>query len=66
MTLKTNDNGTDRDMTAEEQAAHLAFIEQIEAETQARLEADQTKAAARQAVLDKLGLTDEEAGALFG
>jgi hypothetical protein len=66
MTLKINDNGQDRNMTPDEEAAHLAFIEQIEAETQARIATDEAKTAARQAVLDKLGLTADEAAALFG
>lgn len=36
------------------------------AEAQARAEALEAKVAARQAVLDKLGLTADEAAALFG
>jgi hypothetical protein len=35
-------------------------------EAQAQVEAVEAKAAARQAVLDKLGLTADEAAALFG
>ena len=66
MTLKINDNGTDRNMTADEETAHLAWAEQSKAETQARADQAAAKAAARQAVLDKLGLTADEAAALLG
>ena len=64
--MKTNDNGVNRDMTETELAAHEAWavIAQGEAKAQAKAEAD--KAAARQAVLDKLGLTADEAAALLG
>ena len=66
MALKINDNGIDRDMTADEEAAHKAWALQAKAEAQAQTEAIEAKAAARQAVLDKLGLTADEAAALFG
>jgi len=66
MALKINDNGTTRNMTPDEEAAHLAWVEIAEAETEARVEAVEAKAAARQAVLDKLGLTADEVVALFG
>ena len=66
MALKINDNGTDRKMTADEEAAHLAWAEQAQAEAQAQADAIEAKAAARKAVLDKLGLTADEAAALFG
>ena len=66
MTLRINDNGTDRDMTAAEIEEYEAWktIKLQEAEAQA--EAQAAKAAARQAVLDKLGLTADEATALLG
>ena len=66
MTLKIDDNGTTRNMTPDEEAAHLAWAVIAEAEAQARADAETAKAAARQAVLDKLGLTADEAAALFG
>ena len=66
MALKINDNGTDRDMTKQEQTAYLAWAEIAEAEAQALTDLIESKAAARQAVLDKLGLTADEAAALFG
>ena len=66
MALKINDNGTDRDMTADEEAAYLANAKIATAEAKAQAKALATKQAARQAVLDKLGLTADEAAALFG
>lgn len=66
MALKVNDNGTDRDMTPDEEAAHLVFVEQIEAQAQAQAEALEAKAAAKTNALAKLGLTADEAAALFG
>lgn len=66
MALKINDNGTDRDMTAEEEAAHLAWAAEAQAEAQAQAEAVEAKVAARQAVLDRLGLTEQEAQLLLG
>jgi hypothetical protein len=66
MALKTNDNGVDRDMTAAEKAAYLAWATQVQVEAQAQAEVLEAKTAARQAVLNKLGLTADEAAALFG
>jgi len=64
--MRISDNGVDRDMTAAEETAHKAL--QVIAQTDAKTETDlQTaKDVARQAVLDKLGLTANEAAALFG
>jgi hypothetical protein len=66
MALKINDNGTQREMTADEAAEYKAWQIVAKAETQAEADAIATKAAAKQAVLDKLGLTADEAAALFG
>jgi hypothetical protein len=66
MALRINDNGIDRNMTAEEEAAHLAYQQVAQAEAQAQADALVLKQAARQAVLDKLGLTADEAQALLG
>ena len=52
--------------TAEEEAAHLANQQVAQAEAQAQADALALKQAARQAVLDKLGLTADEAQALWG
>jgi hypothetical protein len=64
--MKTNDNGVDRDMTETELADYEAWAVIAQAEAEARSEAEADKAAARQAVLDKLGLTANEAAALLG
>ena len=66
MTLKINDNGVDRNMTADEQAAHEAWAVIAQAEAQARTDAQTAKQVARQTVLDKLGLTADEAKVLLG
>jgi len=46
--------------------AEAAAIDAQRAEVEAQAEALEAKAAARQVVLNKLGLTAEEAAALFG
>ena len=66
MTLRTNDNGTDRDMTEQEQLAHLKYAKVLETETKAKAKTDADKQAARQIVLNKLGLTADEVAALLG
>jgi hypothetical protein len=62
MALKINDNGINRDMTDDE----IANLKTISDEAKANAEAIAAKQAARQAVLDKLGLTADEANALLG
>jgi len=64
--MRINDNGTDRDMTAAEQAAYeqtaaqmLAAAEQEQAEAAAALEA-------RKAPLRRLGLTEDEINTVLG
>ena len=52
----------EREMTADE----IANLQTIQAEAQAQAEALEAKAAARQAVLDRLGLTEQEAQLLLG
>lgn len=66
MTMRTNDNGVERDMTEAEQAEYDAWAVIAQAEAEARAEAAAAKSTARQAVLDKLGLTADEAAALLG
>jgi hypothetical protein len=63
---RINDNGTDRDMTKTELAEYEAWSAIAQAEAKAAADAQADKAAARQAVLDKLGLTANEAAALLG
>ena len=62
MTYKIQIDDLVRDATAEEAARIDAQI----AEAQAKADALALKQAARQAVLDKLGLTADEAQALLG
>jgi F0F1-type ATP synthase membrane subunit b/b' len=64
--MRTNDNGVERDMTEAEEAAYEAWSIIAHAEAEARSEAEAAKVAARQAVLNKLGLSAEEAAALLG
>jgi hypothetical protein len=62
MTYKIQIDDLVRDATEDEAAA----IDAAQAETEAKAEAQAAKLAARQAVLDKLGLTADEAAALLG
>lgn len=66
MTQKIQVGNTVRDMTEEEIALYNATIAEAEANKQQYEAAAAAKAAARQAVLDKLGLTADEAAALLG
>ena len=65
-TLYTLDGDTKREMTEQEKQDYLDYQQQIEQQKQAELNAIAARAAARQTVLDKLGLTADEAAALFG
>ena len=62
MTYKIQIDDLVRNATADE----TAQIDARQAEAQAQAEALEAKAVARQAVLDKLGLTADEAAALLG
>lgn len=62
MTYKIQIDDKVRNATADE----IAAIETQEAIAAAKAQAKADKAVARQAVLDKLGLTADEAVALFG
>jgi hypothetical protein len=62
MTYKIQIDNEVREATAEE----AAIIDAQQAEAQAQTEIAAAKVAARQAVLDKLGLTADEAAALLG
>ena len=66
MTMKINDNGTNRDMTEAEQTAHEAWQKIAAAETQAEAKVAADKAKAKQVVLDRLGITADEAALLLG
>jgi len=67
-TVKPNifDGETSRQMTDAEYAQWQADNAEIETQIAAQAETQAAKNAARQAVLDKLGLTADEAAALFG
>lgn len=64
--MKINDNGTDRDMTTAEQEAHEAWQKLAAAEAKEQNKAEADKATAKQAVLDRLGITADEAALLLG
>ena len=65
MNMKINDNGTDRDMTEAEQTAHEAWSKVAQAEAKAQAKAAADKATAKQVVLDRLGITADEARMLL-
>ena len=54
------------DVVRDATPAEVAEIEARQAEAQAQAKALEAKAAARQAVLDRLGLTEQEAQLLLG
>ena len=54
------------DVVRDATPAEVAVIEARQAEAEAQAEALEAKAAARQAVLDRLGLTEQEAQLLLG
>ena len=64
--MKTNDNGTDRDMTAAEIAEYEQWQKDFAKEQKQRDKQAADKAAARQVVLDRLGITADEAALLLG
>ena len=66
--MRINDNGIDRDMTADELAAHEANVAASEAEAKAEATARTAREKARKAAVAKLkelGLTDVEIAALL-
>ena len=66
MTMKINDNGTDRDMTETEKTAFAEWQKIAMAEAKAEAKATADKAIAKAALLDKLGITADEAALLLG
>ena len=64
--MKTNDNGINRDMTAAEIAEYEQWQKDFAKEQKQRDKQAADRAAARQAVLDRLGITADEAELLFG
>ena len=65
MTMKINDNGTDRDMTETEIAEYEASQKLAIADKKVNAKAQADTATAKQAVLDKLGITEAEARMLL-
>ena len=64
--MKINDNGIEREMTETEQTEHLAWAKLSEIEDKDLAKAKKDKAIARQDVLDRLGITADEATLLLG
>ena len=64
--MKTNDNGTDRDMTADELAAYELLQSELVNKEKDRIKAETAQNKAKQAVLDRLGITADEAALLLG
>ena len=64
--MRINDNGVERDMTETEQAAHKEWATVAEAEDKALAKAKADKAKAKTELLDKLGITADEAALLLG
>ena len=61
-----NDNGTEREATPDEIAYYAQWAKDAQEYREAQAAAQAAKDVARQAVLDKLGLTADEAAALLG
>ena len=66
MNLITNVDGVNRNMTEQEETAYLAWQKQKLAYAQAQEKIASDKVIARQAVLDRLGITADEAALLLG
>ena len=64
--MKTNDNGIDRDMTDAEIAEYEQWQKDFVKEQKQRDKQAADRAAARQVVLDRLGITADEASLLLG
>jgi hypothetical protein len=62
MALKINDNGINRNMTDDE----IANLKTISDQAKAHAEALVVRQAAREALLTKLGITEQEAQLLLG
>jgi hypothetical protein len=66
MTLLINDNGTQREMTEEEEESYLAMQKEQMKEAKAKQAIATAKQEAKLALLEKLGITEEEAKLLLG
>ena len=63
--MKINDNGLDRDMTAEELETHKAAIKAAVQEDNAKAKELADRQALKEATLAKLGLTADEVASLL-
>ena len=61
-----NDNGIEREATVDEIAYYEAWNEEVSARTAAESQAQSDRIAARQVLLERLGITEEEAQLLLG
>jgi hypothetical protein len=61
-----NDNGTQREATEDEIVYYAQWAKDVQEHREAQAAAQAERASARNAVLAKLGLSAEEAAALFG
>ena len=66
MNLITNVDGVNRNMTEQEQADYLDWQKEKQAQAQAQTQAALEKSNAKQVVLDKIGITANEAALLLG
>ena len=64
--MQTNDNGVNRDMTEAEKSYYQLWLKDVELIDKAQAKAQADKATAKQAVLDRLGITADEAALLLG
>lgn len=64
--MRISDNGTDRDMTTKEEAAHKAALAAIQADEQKATDRQTADAAKKQTVLTKLGITADDLKTLLG
>ena len=64
--MQTNDNGVNRDMTEAEKSYYQLWLKDIELADKAQAKAKADKATAKAALLDKLGITADEAALLLG
>lgn len=64
--MKIYENGIEREATETEIAYYETWQKDITKEAKARAKAETDKAAARQALLDRLGITADEAALLLG
>ena len=65
-TLKQNQSGVEVELTAEEYEAKITEWEENQVEAKLAYEAEQAKATAKAAILDRIGLTADELKTILG